>query len=119
MPLVHAWLRAFIATLILEIPVVVWLTRDVPMGAWRRTSIAFIANLATHPIVWFVLLQIGLSGTASLVVSETWAVVIEWWVYFVAFPAMPWGRALGVSALANGFSFAVGLLLFQYTGWLA
>jgi hypothetical protein len=118
MPLVHAWLRAFLATLILETPVVVWLTRDSPMPTWRRTAIALFANLATHPIVWFVIPPTGLTGMFGLVVAETWAVVIEWWVYFVAFPKMTLGRALGISALANGFSFGVGLVLFQLTGWL-
>ena len=118
MPLVHAWLRAFIATLLLETPAVVWLTRDSPMPSWRRAAVALFANLATHPIVWFVIPAFGLSGTVSRVVAETWAVVIEWWVYFVVFPGMGAGRALGVSALANGFSFGIGLVLFQFTGWL-
>jgi hypothetical protein len=118
MPLVHAWLRAFVATLVLETPVVVWLTRGSKMAAWRRVLVALFANLATHPIVWFVIPPLGLSGMFGLVVAETWAVVLEWWVYFVVFPEMKLGRALGISAVANGFSFGVGLVLFQLTGWL-
>jgi hypothetical protein len=119
MPLVHAWLRAFIATLIFELPVVVLLTRGIAMSTGRRVAIAFFANLATHPIVWFVIPAFGLSGMTGLVLSETWAVAIEWGVYFVAFPGMKPGRALGVSAFANGVSFAVGLFLYQSTGWLS
>jgi hypothetical protein len=118
MPLVHAWFRAFVATLALEVPVVLWLTRDVPMTTWRRGAIALFANLATHPIVWFVIPATGLRGMTGLTVSELWAVVLEWGVYFVALPQMRASRALGVSAMANGFSFAVGLVLFQYTSWL-
>jgi hypothetical protein len=118
MPLVGAWLRAFIAPLVIETPIVVWLTRDVPMPAWRRFVIALVANLATHPIVWFVIPTLGLNGMVSLVIAETWAVVIEWIVYFVALPTMTLGRALGVSAVANGVSFGIGLLLFQLTHWL-
>jgi hypothetical protein len=119
MPLVHAWLRAFVATLILELPVVVLLTRGIAMPTARRLAVAFFANLATHPAVWFIIPAFGLSGITSLIVSETWAVVIEWGVYFVAFPGMKPGRALGVSAFANGVSFAIGLLLYQFTGWLS
>ena len=59
------------------------------------------------------------SRATSLIVSEGWAVVIEWGVYFVAFPGMKPGRALGVSAFANGVSFAIGLVLYQFTGWLS
>jgi hypothetical protein len=118
MPLVHAWLRAFVATLVLEAPVVLWLTRDSSLPWWRRAAIALFANLATHPIVWFLVPSLGLSSTVGLVTEETWAVVIEWGVYFTVFPSMKPARALGISALANGVSFGVGLLLFQYTSWL-
>jgi hypothetical protein len=118
MPLVSAWLRAFVATLIIETPIVVWLTRDVPMPTWRRLVIALLANLSTHPIVWFVIPAMGLKGMPGLIVAETWAVVIEWIFYFITLPTMKLGRALGVSAFANGVSFAIGLVLFQLTGWL-
>ena len=116
--LVSGWLHAFIATLIIETPIVVWLTRDVPMSAWRRTALAVLANLATHPVVSFVILPTLVAhANVGLVVAETWAVVIEWVFYFLTLPTMKLSRALGISALANGVSFALGLVLYQ-VGWL-
>lgn len=117
MPLVEAWLRAFAATLILEIPVVVWLTRDIGMSVGRRIGIGVLANLATHPAVWFIIPQFGLGDGGTLAVGESWAVVIETGAYFLTFNVSVL-RALGISALANGCSYAIGLVLYHYTSIL-
>jgi hypothetical protein len=123
MPLVAAWLRAFVCTIVLETPVVVWLTRDVDFSTARRIAIAVFANLATHPVVWFVIMPydhplFGLGDGARLAIAETWAFAVEAAVYFVVFHKLSASRAVAVSALANGFSFAAGLLLYQYTSIL-
>jgi hypothetical protein len=117
-PSVSVWLRAFAWTLLLEVPLVLWLTRDSTMRVTRRGAIAIFANLATHPAVWFVFPKLCLDGGTLLVVQESWAVIVEWLVYFTVIPSLTLGRALGVSALANGVSFAIGLLLYSYTSLL-
>jgi hypothetical protein len=117
---VEAWLHAFVWTVVLETPVVVWLTRGEDFSTARRVAIAVFANLATHPLVWFVFLPdadplFGLAGGTRLVLAETWALVIEAAVYFVVFRRLGVLRAFGVSLLANGFSFGVGLLLYHFS----
>ena len=70
------------------------------------------AQLATHPLVWYAFPSIpGLAPLTALTLSELWA-----WVGEAAFYATtgmtrrPLG-ALGVSAIANGASLGVGLLM--------
>lgn len=118
MDLVYAWLHAFIATLVLETPIVVWLTRDSGLSIGRRIAISVFANLATHPAVWFIIPHFGLSSNGTLLVAEVWAIAIEWAIYFVAIPKITVQRALAVSAIANGASYAIGLVLYTYTSVL-
>jgi hypothetical protein len=82
----------------------------------RRAVVVTVAQLVTHPAVWFVWPALGLSRPAFLLLAETWAVVGELLVYRLAFPALPVSRALGISALANGASFALPWLLSRLFG---
>jgi hypothetical protein len=109
-PLVGAWLRAFVATWLVETVVAVPLLGSAG-SRWRRGAAVAIAQLATHPVVWFVWPALGLSRLPYLIVAETWAVVIELLVYRLAFPALAPSRALAVSALANGASFALPIVV--------
>jgi hypothetical protein len=109
---IETWLWAFLLTAIIEIPIVAALTRRVPLPLWRRSAIAFFAQLATHPAVWFIFPRIvGLTGREATWVSEVWACLAEACLYAVALPRCSPLRAIGVSALANGASYAVGLML--------
>jgi hypothetical protein len=109
---VETWLWAFSLTAIVEIPIVVTLTRRVPLPLWRRSAIAFFAQLATHPAVWFIFPRIvGLTGREATWLSEVWAWLAEACLYAVAFPRCSPLQAIGVSAFANGASYAVGLML--------
>jgi hypothetical protein len=113
MPTVKAWLMAFLVTVAVEVPIVVWLTRAYPAGAPRRAALAVFAQLATHPLVWFVFPRIvGLTGRTSLLLSETWAWLGETGFYLAALPGLPVARAMATSALANAASIAVGLAVF-------
>jgi len=47
------WLRAFALTLLAEIPIATPLLSTVDRGVARRIAIVVVANLATHPLVWF------------------------------------------------------------------
>jgi hypothetical protein len=112
MPTPRAWFVAFLVTVAVEAPIVVALTRDLAARAPRRFLLAVFAQLATHPLVWFVFPRlVGLTGRSSLLLSELWAWLGEAAFYATVFSDLSPARALGVSALANGASIAAGLLL--------
>ena len=110
MQLVQLWLRAFSLTLLIELAVGVPLLGSVA-GWQRRVSAVTLAQLVTHPAVWFIFPLLGWSQQLYLLVAESWAVLLECTLYRTTFPALPWSKALAVAALANAASFAVGQLL--------
>lgn len=111
MPLVLAWARAFAVTTLVELLVATPLLANVEARRWRRAAVVVFAQIASHPAVWFILPELGMQRSTYLVVAEGWAVVCELLLYRVVFPDLRWSRAFGVSALANGASFAAGLVL--------
>ena len=110
------WALAFGLTQVVEVPVVVAMTRAVPSAAWRRAAIAFVATLATHPIVWFVMPELGLGEPMRYAASEAWAFGAETAIYAATLPGLSWPRAAAVSAVANGASFVLGLLVYRALG---
>jgi hypothetical protein len=110
-PYATLWLTAFAITLVVELVVAVPLLAPSGAGAARRAGVVVIANLATHPIVWFGFPQWGLPETVRLVASEFFAVALETAAYLLVWPALGATRAFGTSAVANGASLAVGLVL--------
>jgi hypothetical protein len=103
------WFMAFLLTLVVELPVGVILLRPAEPELVRRALAVLIANLVTHPAVWYVLTQLLLVGTVTFtLVAETWAVLGEAVVYGVTFPAMARSRALAVALVVNTLSFAIG-----------
>ena len=107
---IGVWAKFFLVTLAIESLVAVpLLGRE--FALWRRALAVLLAQILTHPIVWFVLPELGLGRMAYLVLAETWAVALELVFYRLVFAEVSWRRALGISALANGVSFSVGLLL--------
>jgi hypothetical protein len=108
---VEEWFAAFILTLIVETPIVVAVLRRREPDLVRLALIAVIANLATHPAVWFVFTQLFLVGTPEYVLAaEAWAVVVEAAVYLVVIRGVGPRRAVTASGLANGASIVVGLV---------
>jgi hypothetical protein len=110
------WARAFALTQIIEVPLVVVATRPLAMPAWQRAALAAFASLATHPIVWFVMPELGLSEPARYVGSELWAFGAEALFYRLALPGASWGRAAAASGLANAVSFGVGVVFHHLIG---
>jgi hypothetical protein len=110
-PYVGAWLRAFALTVLVELLVATPLLAPSGAPSRRRAAIVLLANLASHPVVWFVLPEWALSGAVRLGVSEVWAVGLETAVYAAVWPVLGKQRAFAVSALANGASLGFGLLL--------
>lgn len=106
---VELWLRAFLATCIVEAIIVALLVHERSRTA--RITAALIANLATHPIVWFVIPALGFSDPMRRAVSEVWAIGAECVVYRLVFPTATPRKVVAVSLLCNGASLGVGLIL--------
>jgi hypothetical protein len=107
--LVELWLRAFAISLAVELAIGVPLLRE--RGWPVRVAAVAVANLASHPILWFVLLRLGLSFEVRHVLAEAWAIGVELGIYVLVFPAIGVRRAAAVSLLANGASLGVGIAL--------
>jgi hypothetical protein len=108
----EAWLRAFLLTTVIEVPVLLALTRDSALGWQRRAAYGLMGQLMTHPLVWFVFPTIpGITGRTALTLSELFAWLGEAALYALAGVARTPLRAVGVAGIANGVSLAVGLLL--------
>jgi membrane-bound metal-dependent hydrolase YbcI (DUF457 family) len=106
------WLAAFVATFAVEAPVVLALTRASETSAPRRLALVLFAQLATHPLVWYVFPYIvGLRGSTATLLSEACAWLGEAALYALAMRDVTFARALGVSAVANGASVLAGLVL--------
>jgi hypothetical protein len=106
------WFRAFLLTVVVELPVAGYLLRDAAHDNLRLLLLVVFANLATHPVVWFVATQVLEYGTPSYTLgAEVWAVAAEAVFYWAAIRGLSARRALAASAAANAASFAVGLLV--------
>jgi hypothetical protein len=67
---VEAWARAFALTVAVELAVAPLLLRPGEASLARRLATVFVAQLASHPVVWFVLPELALRRTAFLAVAE-------------------------------------------------
>jgi hypothetical protein len=105
------WLRYFALTVAIELAVAVPLLRATEASLGRRALAVLVANVASHPILWFVLARVLASRTSLILAGEGWAVASEAVVYALVFPTMQRTRALGVSAVSNAASFLVGTAL--------
>ena len=106
------WLAAFVLTVVVEVPVVAILLRASEPDLRRLALLVLFANLATHPIVWYVISQPLLIGTpAYLLVAECWAVGAEAVFYAVTVRPIAWRRAALVALAANLASFLAGQLV--------
>jgi hypothetical protein len=115
MPFVLLWCKAFGLTLAIELPIAVRLLRGAAHPSiGRRTAAVLLANLASHPVVWFVFPELGRNSAAILLASELWAFASEAAIYRLVFsgpPALLWRRAALVSLVANAISFLAGKAL--------
>lgn len=110
MPQLRAWLIAFAVTLITELLIAVPL---LAAGGSRPRRIAAVclAQLATHPSVWFIWPLLGLSRPFFLLLAEGFALLTEALIYRFSFQHLSWSRCFAASALANGTSVFIGLWL--------
>ena len=78
-----------------------------------RTAVAAVAaTLVTHPVLWAAWFPVrgALSWTATALVLEGAVAAVEAGIYRITLP-VSWGRAALMSAVANGASFGLGLVL--------
>jgi hypothetical protein len=138
MEYVIAWARAFTFTAVIEIVIAaVLFTRVLDLspgqearagesdrpgansaGLARLVGLLFFANLASHPAVWFVFPKLGMSYSTMVLAAELWAVASEAIFYWLVFSGVKLVPAAGVSLVANGSSFGIGLLLREWGGWV-
>ena len=105
-----AFLQAWLATVVIEVPIVAWCF---PAQRRRMAVVCLAATTATHAAMHFLLPPLVDSLGQWVIVGESSATVLEAAVYAVASRPRSLPRALIASALANGLSFAAGLLLFR------
>jgi hypothetical protein len=105
------WLRAFAVTLLVEIPIATPLLAIVERGAARRIAIVIFANLATHPLVWFLFPGLAWRPPVRIALSEAWALLAEIAIYKLVWPSLRGRRAALVSLAANAASAAAGFAL--------
>jgi hypothetical protein len=113
-----AWAKAFVLTILVELLLGDRLLRSTEPSRPRRLAAIALANLSTHPAIWFILPLLELRHASMLLVAETWATVVEMCAYRLTFVPITTLRALAVSALLNGASVAVGALVRAATGWV-
>lgn len=106
---IRDWLWMFSLTCAVELAVGMVLLRSAEAQRWRRASGILIANLASHPLVWFVFPGARLSYVTQVSLSEIWAVAAEVFVYIVIWPRLGARRAFWISLAANAASFLVGI----------
>ena len=63
--------------------------------------------------------ELALGNAATLILSESWAVLLELGVYRLVFPALGVRRAAATSLAANAASFGLGLVVRSLTGWVS
>lgn len=110
------WLLAFIATALIEVPIVVAATRDLGLTLKLRSLVVLGAQALTHPLVWFVFPRLPGSAEAWFWCSELTAVVLEGVLYARALTGLGALRAFGLAAVANAVSLGVGIAWNALTG---
>ena len=110
MSLALLWLRGFGLTIAIEESIAVPLLAPVEPGRVRRVLAVLLANLSTHPLVWFFFTRVGWSWAVGIWVAEAWAFGFEIVAYRVIFANASWKRCALVSVSANGVSYLLGLL---------
>lgn len=105
------WLRAFALTVVIELAIATPLLRSAERSGLRRSMGILLANLSTHPAVWFIFPGAALGSSARFVLSESFAFVVELFVYRLIWPELTWRRAFVTSLAANAASALAGLLL--------
>jgi len=112
------WLRSFLLTILLELPVFALITRKVV--PFRKSAAAGAAGTCiTHPLLWFVWpLVVFDNYTVYLLTGEALVVVIESFTYHALARPVSRRRAFSASLCANALSASLGLCVLWFEGLL-
>ena len=69
---VSGWFAAFVLTLVVEAPIVAFLLRRLEPDLRRRRALIVFANLATDPVVWYVITELLTVGTLGYTLAGTY-----------------------------------------------
>lgn len=108
------WWIAFVLTLVVEVPLWVWLLDAGGFG--RRVILALGVNAVTHPTLWWVAGG-GVEGSVLVLMEVLIAVLEGVAAQLVCRPG--WRVALLTSTAANAASVLVGLLLMMWGSFAA
>lgn len=109
-----SWPAAFAITVVVETSVLFALFSS-SSGSGRILLAALTANALTHPLVFLVLPRFFSSYGTYIIVAETFAFAAEVPLILLLLRTRPWYMAIAGSALANGASYLVGLIVI-YSG---
>jgi hypothetical protein len=110
------WIKAFVFTLIVEIPIFVFVAR---LGSssrktapvWRSALAGAAGTCVTHPLLWFVWPLIVRDYTAYIVSGELLVAAIESFTFYLLARPITFTRAVAASFIANGVSYGLGFML--------
>jgi len=104
------WIKAFLFTLAVELPIFVLLVRGkVPL--WRAALAGAAGTCVTHPCLWFVWPHVVQDYTTYIVSGELLVATLESLSFFGLARPVRLPRAVAASFLANGASYGLGALL--------
>jgi len=115
--LLAAWLRAFLLTQVIEVPLYV-------AAGWKRASPLHLVaagaacTAITHPLLWFVWPHVVHDYTAFVISGEIAVTLAESGLFFLLVPKISLARAAGAAFVANGSSYGIGELL-RAVGWFS
>ena len=106
----QAWLESFGFTLLIEVPLFVWLSRKW-VSPGRAAVVGAGGTCLTHPLLWFVWSRLIADYTlyivsGELLVASAESLFFYWW----ARPGKL-SRAIGVAFVANAASYGLGTLI--------
>lgn len=108
----NSYLSAFLLTCLLEAPFYLWAFRFSLL--FKSITLLFIANIITHPIIYFLLpwffSLLKMNTLSFIVIAEIFAPITEAIILW-RFAKLPIGRALIMMILANIFSWYIGAWL--------
>jgi len=102
------WPAAFALTLIIELPLMLFLLRGLPV--YRIISYGLLMNLVSHTLLWFVFPQI-FPRNYFIFLGELAVISIEFIFLSFFFPKEDRKRLLLVALMINFMSFLVGEML--------
>jgi len=109
-PPFSAWLISFLKTLVVEIPIYVFLARSsVP---WRRAAWAALAcTVVTHPALWYLWPHVTDDFRIYIVTGELIVALVESVVFYYLARPVSYILALSASFFANAASYGFWALI--------